>query len=141
MRIWILENVPDYEQATRIGVYISPVAAWDALYEQVNHHVLHQDKCTVRVAAEVRPDNQDLADVFVKISYSTGDTIELTGVFVEGSNAPVPPLSEWRDLTEVGQQLLEILVKEGDFTWINPGQEAISTHTWKFRKLEDAHSR
>lgn len=141
MRIWILEDVPDYEQGTRHGVYTSPVAAWDDLFTQVERNVFEYTnrEFTLYVGADQSAvdQNDSKRDILVMIRYNTGDEIHLSGVHVNGTDGDAPSLSDWRDLQQVAGLLRQHAVKEAGFTLSDPWPNHLATGSWNFRREND----
>lgn len=139
MRVWIVENTPDYEQGTRHGVFPSPISAWDELFTVVDGHVFPLDEFHVRLLSKeedrMKPEE---ANVILRVDYRSGDAVTLTGVYVKGTGNPAPTLAEWRDLQQVGQLLMQHAVQEVGFTRVSEYQEADRpAGVWRLRKEED----
>lgn len=98
MRVWILENVPDYEQGTRLGVFGSPDRAWDRLYEELDRQVYVLPSFSVE--AHQRCDaGKD--DVRLEIVHYSDDRLRLVGLYVEETGYPDLTATEAREFQEV----------------------------------------
>lgn len=141
MRVWILEDVPEYETSTRYGVYTSPVVAWDDLFTAVENNVFKGsvDDFTLYVGADQSAvdQNDPKRDILVMVRYRSGDEIHLSGASVTGSHiAGAPTLSEWRDLQQVAGLLRQCAVQAG-FRCSDDPVNKLSTGSWTFRREED----
>ncbi len=135
MRVWIVENTPDYEQGTRHGIFPTPVAAWDELFTVVDDHVFPLDEFHVRLLSEEDRAKPEEADVILRVDYRSGDAVTLTGVYVKGTGNPAPTLAEWRDLQQVGSLLMQHAVQERGFTRVSEYQaEGRPAGVWKLAK-------
>lgn len=141
MRVWILENVPEYEQGTRHGVYSSPVVAWDHLLEVVQANILRSfsvDTFEMYVGADQSVDPKDLnRGIVLVVSYRYGDQIVLTGEHVTGSSGGAPTLGEWRDLQQVAGLLRAYATEHSGFRMIT-GKNEPGTGRWTFKKDDDS---
>jgi hypothetical protein len=135
MRVWILENVPDYEQGTRRGMFASANIAWDTLFTEVDRHVFTQvDEFHVRLFTE-DSDRGEKADVGVEVVYRTNDKVKLTAVYVEGTGNPTPTLADWRDLQQVSSLLMQHAVQEARFTRVSEYQDGNKpAGVWRLRR-------
>lgn len=79
MRIWILETTPDYEPATRHGVYIRPELAANMFYREVASLAQNADKVELSLVLDDGRGNVELK------AEARGDTVTLTGEDVEGT--------------------------------------------------------
>lgn len=141
MRVWILENVPDYEQGTRHGVYTSPVAAWDDLFSLVERNVFDATRGEFKLyvgADQSAPDQSDpKRDILVMIRYNVGDEIHLSGAHVKGSDGDTPTLSDWRDLQQVAGLLRQHATQQAGFHCSDRWPNHLATGSWTFRRDED----
>ena len=137
MRVWIVDNTPDYEQATRVGVYSSPVVAWDDMFKEIDAHVFQsRDEFMVKLTADTQLG--ELADIAIEVHYNSGDTITLTGVYVTGTGNPMPTLADWRDLQQVGVLIMRHAVEQAGF--VNASEfrdERGPVGQWRLRKETD----
>lgn len=137
MRIWILEDTPEYEQSTFHGAYDTPGHAWDDLFGQVQRKVFeaHVDDLTMYVGADPMDDAQDgTRAVLLNVRYRNSDEITLTGVQVKGTTVGAPTLGEWRDLQQVAGLLRMHAVNSAGYRCADeqPNNRAIGT--WNFRR-------
>lgn len=135
MRIWMVENTPDYEQGTRHGVFDSPLRAWETLFTVVDDHVFPLDEFHVRLLTEEARTQPEKADVILRVDYRSGDAVTLTSVYVEGTGNPAPTLAEWRDLQQVGSLLMQHAVQERGFVRVSEYQtEGKPAGVWKLQR-------
>ena len=112
MRVWLLEETPDWEQATRHGIYTSPEAAWADLHELLEG-VYRQDRFEVEVVQPTASDGDLPAHLdFVK---GTNDRLTLTGVYVKGTGDPRLSTKEQRQFQEVAALACREASQKHDF--------------------------
>lgn len=140
MRVWILEDTPDYEQTTRHGIFSSPVVAWDELFNLVNKSVFegtNDAPIKIYVGADARADiNDPTRPVVLVVEYARGDQIILSGEAVKGTNASAPTLSEWRDLQQVAGLLRSHAVQVAGYESADETPNRLATGWWSFRKTD-----
>lgn len=81
MRVWILEMTPDYEQATRHGVWVRPQVAHQAFVDKVAKLVRDRDEFRLRLE---RDKSQPLAPVVLE-AVQGNDKVTLSGEVVTGA--------------------------------------------------------
>lgn len=135
MRVWILENTPNHEQATRHGVFSTPVAAWDTLFDLVDKNAFQHDQpIKIYVGADQSADPNDLGrPIVLVVTYGWDDEITLSGETVKGTDVSAPTVAEWRDLQQVGGLLRAHAVQVADF-WLESTDTHTATGTWEFKK-------
>lgn len=137
MRVWILEDTPEYEQSTFHGVYNTPSQAWDDLFGQVQRRVFegHVDNLTMYVGADPMDVAQDATRaILLSVKYGNGDEITLTGVHVKGTNAAAPTLVQWRDLQYVAGLLRTHAVHSVGYYFVDEQPNRLATGTWNLRR-------
>ena len=137
MRVWLLEDQPEYESTTRHGVYADPGRAWDdllALMDRYVFHVAHRGHFELYVGADPdadRPSDPDRA-ILLRVRYDGHDEIRLVGEHVRGADANLAPtLEDWRGLQQVGTLLAEHATEVADFRTGERG-DPLPTGTWQF---------
>lgn len=136
MRVWILENTPDYEQGTRVGVYTSPLAAWDDLFTQADDHVFPLWNFDLYVGADEQEEG-DTRAILVRLKYNSGDEITLRGEYVKGSAAGggvAPTVGDWRDLQQVAGLLRAHAVQVVGFRLEGEHPNHLATGSWSLAK-------
>lgn len=136
MRVWILEDTPEYEQATRVGVYVSALAAWDDLFTQVNDRVFSLWKFDMYVGGDEN-EQGDTRAILVRVRYNSGDEVTLRGEYVKGSAAGggvAPTVGDWRDLQQVAGLLRQHAVQVVGFRPEEEHPNHLATGSWSFAK-------
>lgn len=137
MRVWILENTPDYEQGTRVGVYSTPLTAWDDLFTQVDDHVFPLWSFELYVGGDEQDPKGDHRAILVRFRYNSGDEVTLRGEHVRGTEGKAPTVDEWRDLQQVAGLLRQHAVQIVGFRLQGEHPNHLATGSWSFAKEDN----
>lgn len=139
MRVWIIEDQPDYEPGTRRGVYTSPHAAWGDLFEILDDHILQLPSFTLEA---VQPDGPSEDDASIDLVHYSNDRLRLVGVYVKGTGDAALTAQEKIQLQEVAALISQQARNIDDFERTEVVQWDVRrtekpTAVWRFVKQGD----
>lgn len=139
MRVWILEDQPDYESTTRLGVFTSPHGAWDAMFTRLDDHVFALPSFELHAVQVCR---QPEDDVTLDVVHYSNDRVRLVGAYVKGTGDPALTVTEGREFQEVAALISQHARKIESFERTEVIQWDVRrttdpTAVWRFVKKDD----
>lgn len=138
MRIWLIEELPDYEQGTRKGAYTSPHAAWGDFFEIMDDHILQMPTFTLEAS---QPQDPTEDDIYLDLVYNSNDRLRLIGVYVKGTGSTRLTAAELIQFQEVASLISQQARKIDDYErtevvqWDVRRKES-PTAVWRFVKQD-----